>query len=113
MKLRSNLLTLALIGSLLHPSTAWSTETTTDSLTNTCEEDLRVCVDKCDKALADQDKVIELGHKVQATQSDLIALQDKHIADLSKDDGGSILKNPILYLFVGAVVGGFLVGRAR
>jgi len=68
------------------------------------------CVQKCDKALADQDKVIELGRKVSATQDAVIAAQDKQITELSKNDG-NIIKSPVFWLVVGVAGGLFLGGR--
>lgn len=69
-------------------------------------------VKACDKALADQDRVIELGRKVEATQSSIIDSQDKQITELNKDKSG-LFSSPWFYLTVGLVVGAYVAGRGR
>lgn len=68
-------------------------------------------VKACDKALADQDKVIDLKTRQIEVQKEIISAQDKRIVELEK--GNNIFSSPWFYLTVGLVVGGFLVGRVK
>lgn len=101
MKLKKKLLTLAVIMSVLLPNTA-----------RTAEDACTPVVNACDKALATQDRVIELGRKVELTQTSIIDAQDKQIQELSKRES-SLLSSPWLWLSVGLVVGAYAAGRAK
>lgn len=70
-------------------------------------------VKACDRALADQDRIIDLKTRAITAQDNIIKVQDTHITELEKNSGSSIFKSPLLYVLVGAVVGGYLVGRAK
>lgn len=97
-KLKTGLLIVAAIGTSLFPITARS-------------NDLDTCIEKGQKALADQDKVIVLKTRTIEAQDKIIAAQDTQITKLA--DGQSIFKSPLLYTIVGLVVGGFIVARVR
>jgi len=68
-------------------------------------------VKACDRALADQDKVINLKTRAIETQQNIIDAQDKRLTKL--EEGQSIFKSPLLYVIVGMVAGGYLVSRAK
>lgn len=69
-------------------------------------------VKACDRALADQDKVIDLKGKLITAQDNIIKAQDTRIVELEKQNN-NIFKSPMFYVVIGLVVGGFAVSRAR
>jgi predicted exporter len=101
-KPKSKLLIAALIMSALLPNTARATN----------DDDCAAVVKAADRALADQDKVIDLKTKQITVQNDIILSQDKHITELEKRDS-NFFKSPWFYLTLGLVVGGYIAGRTK
>lgn len=87
---------------LLQPSIAISSE----------PDPVRECVSKCDKALADQDKVLNLKTQTIEAQKSVIDSQDKTITEMKKANSG-LLASPWFYITIGVLVGGFVVGKAK
>lgn len=100
-KLKKMLLIVVLIGTSLFPTIARSNE----------DDAVGQCISKCDKALADQGKVINFKTRTISSQDETIKAQDVRITELEK--GGSIFKSPLLYVVAGMIIGGFLVGRTK
>lgn len=97
-KLKKRLLIVGLSGSVfLSPIVARAAE---DACTPV--------VKACDKALADQDRVINLKGRVIEAQENIIKAQDVRLTELEKGKG-SIFSNPLLYVVLGMVAGGLLV----
>lgn len=69
-------------------------------------------VKACDRALADQDKIINLKGRAIEAQDNIIKAQDIRITELEKKQN-SLFSNPLFYVVVGIVAGGVLVGRAK
>jgi hypothetical protein len=67
-------------------------------------------VKACDKALADQDKVINLKTRQIEVQQDIIAAQDTRIVNLEKEKS-SIFSNPWFYFGVGVLTGAFVIRK--
>jgi hypothetical protein len=101
-KLKRSLLIAALIMSVLLPNTARSNE-------DICTP----VVEACDRTIGDQGRVIDLKTRVITAQSSVIDSQDKAITALQNTNSNSIFKSPLLYIIVGMVAGGILVGRAK
>ena len=95
-KLKRRLLIAAVIGSLLLPSTAKA------------NDPVKECVAKCDAALADQDKVINLKIRQIDAQKEVIDEQDKRIAQLEKEKSG-LFSSPWFYFGIGVVAGALIV----
>lgn len=60
----------------------------------------------CDKALADQQKVIDLKTKTITEQSNVIAIQSKQIFKLENKNSG-LFASPWFYLTLGILTGAF------
>jgi hypothetical protein len=80
-----------------------STQTTMGSQT-----ECTAVVQACDKALADQDRVISLKTKEVGVYKEIVAAQDTRIAALEKEKGG-LLRSPWFYFGLGLVAGGFIM----
>lgn len=98
-RLRALLLIAALNTSVLPINTALS-ETT----------ECTPIVKACDRALADQDKVIDLKTRQIKVQEEIISAQDVRIMKLEKDKD-SLFSNPWFYFGVGVVTGAVLLRK--
>ena len=76
------------------------------------EADCSAVVKACDKALADQDRVIELHKKKDEAYRDLVAAQDTRIKELNDQKPGFFQK-PEIWFAVGLIVGAYVVGRTK
>lgn len=65
-------------------------------------------IQSCDKALTDQDRVIDLKTRTIEAQSNTIAALDTRVAGLEKEKGG-LFRSPWLYFGLGIVAGALLV----
>ena len=72
-------------------------------------DDCAPIVKAADKALADQDRVIDLKTRTITSQDKIISAQDVRITELEK--GTSLFKSPVFYILVGVVAGAFIVRR--
>jgi hypothetical protein len=99
-RLRNSLLIAVLIGTSLFPITARSSDPLQD------------CIDKGQRAIADQDRVINLKGRAIEAQDQIIKAQDVRITELEKKQN-SIFSNPMFYVVIGVVAGGLLVGRTK
>lgn len=67
-------------------------------------------VTACDKALADQDRVINFKTRAIEAQQEIIGAQDTRIRIL-EEDKNSIFKSPWLYFGLGVVTGALLLRK--
>jgi len=65
-------------------------------------------IQACDKALADQDRVINLKTRAIEVHQDIILAQDTRIRELEKDKTG-LFSSPWFYFGIGVVAGAFIV----
>lgn len=95
--LRKKLLIVVVSMSVLLPHTARASECTD-------------VVKACDKALQDQDQVINLKTATIKAQSEVIGALDTKVIALEKDKN-SIFNNPWLYFGLGVLTGTFLLRK--
>jgi len=77
-----------------------------------CQTECAAIVKAADRALEEQDKVINLKTRQIESYEKITLAQDTRIKKL-EEDNSNILKSPTFYLVLGIVVGGALIQRSR
>lgn len=107
-KLKKTLKTLVIIGTLSQPNILMASSPGDDI----CAPEVKTCIAKCDDALAESNKVVNLKTRAIAAQQSVIDLQDVQIKELANKKS-NLFDNPMFYVVVGLVVGGYAVGRVK